>query len=597
MEYRVLGPLEARSNGRALDLGGPKQRAVLAVLLLHANEVVSVDALIDAIWGENAPETAAGAIHGSVSRLRKALEPEGAPYEILRTHPPGYTLAVAPAELDRERFSRLAAEGRAALARGDASRAATTLTEALAVWRGPALADLAYTLADRTEIDRLEEERLAALEDRIDAELALGRHAALAPELETLVHRHPLRERLRGQLMLALYRSGRQADALEAYRAGSRLLDEELGLEPTPELRDLERRILVQDPGLTQTADGSPIPRTRPRGRRAWLAAALVALVPAAALIGIAIAASRSDDPPRVDRVVPNGVGAIDPASNRLERSIAVGSYPEDLAVSGDSVWVANAGDHTVSRVDAGSGEVTTTKGLRGAPVSLTVKDETVWIAMSHFDQPTSLLRLGSTPNESAVHVAELTPGPGLYLPVLAKTASGVWASLDAEPDTLVVAAYGTRFVDALPDLCSPAGAGAASRTVWVACRDGRLVRLDERTRRRLSVTQVATSAGGLAVGAGAVWLSDPSENVVWRVDPVTGRATRTVPVPGGPRALAAGYGAIWVVSPETGVVSRIDPRTNEVVARIRAGRAVDSVAIGAGRVWVAVPGEVTETH
>ena len=177
MEFRILGPLEVRDNGRVLELGGAKQRAVLALLLLHANEVVALDRLIDGIWGERPPDTAAAAVHGSVSRLRKVLEPNGAPYQVIRTQPPGYVFAAGPEVVDRYRFERLAAEGKTALDEGDAARSADLLREALALWRGPALADIAFTIADRTELDRLDEEWLSAVEERIDADLALGRHA------------------------------------------------------------------------------------------------------------------------------------------------------------------------------------------------------------------------------------------------------------------------------------------------------------------------------------------------------------------------------------------------------------------------------------
>ena len=193
MEFRILGPLEVRDNGRVLELGGAKQRAVLALLLLRANEVVSLDRLIDGIWGERPPDTAAAAVHGSVSRLRKVLEPNGAPYHVIRTQAPGYVFAAGLEVVDRYRFERLAAEGKTALEEGEAARSADLLRQALALWRGPALADIAFTIADRTELDRLEEEWLSAVEERIDADLALGRQALLVPELEALVARHPVR--------------------------------------------------------------------------------------------------------------------------------------------------------------------------------------------------------------------------------------------------------------------------------------------------------------------------------------------------------------------------------------------------------------------
>jgi DNA-binding SARP family transcriptional activator len=241
MDFRLLGPLEVVEHGRSLVLGGAKQRALLAVLLLHANEVVPTERLIDELWGESPPATVAKSVQVYVSRLRKELG-DGR----LATSRPGYILHVAPDELDLARFERLVGEADGA----DPKLAAERLGEALALWRGPPLADLAYEPFAHGPIARLEEVRVAALERRVDADLARGRHAELAGELEALVAAHPLRERFHGQLMLALYRCGRQAEALEAYRTARTALVEELGIEPGRELRELHRAILQQDAAL-----------------------------------------------------------------------------------------------------------------------------------------------------------------------------------------------------------------------------------------------------------------------------------------------------------------------------------------------------------
>ena len=245
--FRVLGPLEVVAGGRTLTLGGPRQRALLAALLLHANEVVSSERLIELVWGGAPPETVTTALHGYVSGLRKLLEPgraADAPPEVLLTRAPGYLLRVEDDDVDLHRFERLAREARDALARGEAEPALVLLEDALALWRGMPLDDLPPGPFAEAERQRLEELRLAAVEDRIDAELALGRHAHVVGEITALVARHELRERLRAQLMLALYRSGRQAEALAAYQEARRTLLDELGLEPTSELQRLERGIL-----------------------------------------------------------------------------------------------------------------------------------------------------------------------------------------------------------------------------------------------------------------------------------------------------------------------------------------------------------------
>jgi DNA-binding SARP family transcriptional activator len=245
MEFRILGPLEVSDEGGQVPLGGGKPRALLAVLLLHPNEVVSADRLIDELWGEDPPEGAAAVLRVNVSRLRKAL-----PEDVLTTRSPGYVIRVEPDQLDLHRFERLVEEGRGLLASGLPADAAERLREALSLWRGPALADFAYESFAQTAIARLEEIRLAAVELRIDADLALGRHDELVGELEALVAEQPLRERLRADLMTALYRAGRQAEALDAYKDARRALVDELGIEPSAALQELERAILRQEPAL-----------------------------------------------------------------------------------------------------------------------------------------------------------------------------------------------------------------------------------------------------------------------------------------------------------------------------------------------------------
>jgi serine/threonine protein kinase/ABC-type glycerol-3-phosphate transport system substrate-binding protein len=243
MRIGVLGPLEVSREGRPVALGGPKQRAVLAHLVVRANHVVPAETLIDQVWGDEPPVAARNSLQSYVSHLRKALGPDR-----LEGRAPGYVLHLAPEELDASRFETLLAE--AGGTGGDTDRAAAILREALALWRGPAFADLAGEPALDGEITRLDELRLRAVEMRVEADLAAGRHGAVVAELEVLTRQHPLRERLWGSLMLALYRSGRQADGLATYGRARETLAEELGVDPSPELRNLHERILRQDPDL-----------------------------------------------------------------------------------------------------------------------------------------------------------------------------------------------------------------------------------------------------------------------------------------------------------------------------------------------------------
>ena len=246
LEFRILGPLEVVGENGPIRLGGPRQRATLAILLLNANRVVSIERLADDLYAGRPPVTAVTQVARQVSELRKALGPEAG----IETRPPGYVIQLAPEQLDLRRFERSGAEAARALERGDAEVALERQLEALELWRGDPLADLADEAFARIAIERLEEIRLAAFEQRIEAELALGRHRELIAELEELSAEHPLRELLCSQLMLALYRSGRQAEALDAFRQARDALVEGFGLEPAPALRDLERAILTQDPAL-----------------------------------------------------------------------------------------------------------------------------------------------------------------------------------------------------------------------------------------------------------------------------------------------------------------------------------------------------------
>src|SRR5919201_444764 len=345
MEFRILGPLQVLDEGRELPLGGAKQRALLAVLLLDPNRVVSRDRLIDELWHTDPPETAPTALQVYVSQLRKTLG-----RDLILTQPPGYLIRVGDGELDLHLFERLVASARAE----EPAQAARLLREGLALWRGAPLAELGDSFAP-AERARLEEQRLAALEQWIEAELALGRHAERVPELEGLVREHALRERLRGQLMLALYRCGRQAYALAVYGQGRRLLQEELGLEPGEDLRRLERAILNHDPSLDPPLVGGVKRPSVARRRRA---------------------SSRTQP-----AVPPDSVAVIDPQRSRVVGHVLVGRRPVALAIGHGSIWVANADDGTVSRIHPDRGEVIRTIGIGAPAIDLAVATDAVWVA------------------------------------------------------------------------------------------------------------------------------------------------------------------------------------------------------------------------
>ncbi len=607
MDYRILGPLEVLDDGRQLALGGTRQRALLAILLLHANEVVSTDRLVEELWGENPPETGAKALQVAVSQLRKTLQSTAGADGLLVTRSPGYLLNVHPGELDLDRFEALVQEAEKSR---DAGSAATALGQALALWRGPALADLAYESFAQPAIARLEEARLAALEDRIDADLQLSRHTALVGELEELVAAHPVRERLRGQLMLALYRSGRQAEALEAYQTGRRALVEELGIEPGPELQKLQREILEQDPAL-----GAPAKARRPAGsiqalesrRNRWLVAGLGLALLAAAGIAAAVLSRGGGTDPLV--VPPNSVAAIDPASNEVVEAISVDEGPGPIGAGTDGLWVLNRSSKTVSRIDPRKRRLLDTTGIGGFIESLAVAGSDVWVADCKLTD--SLVRLDPKTGTPAwyggvsLHITEPGEHEGptsttLSFPGCGLAAEGrsAWAAGDVPPGLIRVdlgpadAAGTSRAHTALAVRLrqAPTAIAVGFGSVWVAESSGDLVRqIDPQSGDLLRVIEVGRSPAAVAVGADAVWVANRGDDSVSRIDPRTSSVRQAISVGDQPVGLAVGEDAVWVANSGDGTVSRIDPATNKVVETIEIGHSPQGVAVTDGLVWVTV--------
>jgi DNA-binding SARP family transcriptional activator len=371
-EFRILGPLAVVRGDHEVELGGSKQRALLAILLLRRGEVVSVDRLVDELWGEAPPPGAAKTLQVYVSRLRRALG-DG----LLVRRGSGYSLELGVDAVDVERFERLIDHGRELLVGGDAAGAARTLREALDLWRGPPLGDLADEPFARAEVARLEELRLAASEERIEAELALGRHDRVVAELEMLVGAHPVRERLRAQLMLALYRCGRQADALATYRDGRELLVNDFGLEPGPGLQELERAILNQDAAL-----GAParLPRRLP-SRRPALLVALAGLVLVLAAVAAALQLVRGGGTSTALVPASDSLAVLDARRGAVVGDIPLGSGPVAVTVGDGSVWVASAGHQTLARVDPVAKQVVNRIGLGRIPSQLAFGEGALWVA------------------------------------------------------------------------------------------------------------------------------------------------------------------------------------------------------------------------
>jgi len=598
LEFRILGPLEVWNAGVPLPLRGQRARALLALLLIHRGEVVSTERLLDALWGENQPGTGATALHGLVSQLRKALavgeKAESGSILVTRHH--GYVLEVEPDQVDAERFERLAAAGREALAAGNPERAGSLLGQAIALWRGPALADLEYEPFAAPEIRRLDELRLHAIESRIEADLSAGRHAEALPEIERLVREEPLRERPRAQLMLALYRAGRQGDALEEYRDARRALRDELGVEPGAELKQLEQAILRQDPALA----GHP-PRAGASGRRAarreWsrrtASAAILAIaaVAAAAVVATVLLLRSSSPGPTVQ---PNSVAVIDPGSNRVQADIPVGASPSPVAVGDGAVWVGNLDDQTVSRIDPQTLRAAKTIATSDRPTGLAAGRSGVWVVIGggNPDGPGRALLRRIDPRFNALVstlVLRTVPAGADDRSDIALEPRGLWVvpggSGLVQHVSVQRQSVGARVDVGNHPVAIAVGFGAA----WAVDTLGRAVTRIDPSGIVEATIPAGEGPGSVAVGEGAVWVADTLGNALLRISPATNTVVATIPVGASPADVAVGARSVWVTNRRDGTVSRVDPRTNRVDETLRVGGSPTGIALGLGRVWVTV--------
>jgi DNA-binding SARP family transcriptional activator/ABC-type branched-subunit amino acid transport system substrate-binding protein len=590
MEFRLLGPLEIHDGERTVSIPAPKQRALLAFLLLHRDEAVPLARLTEALWEDTPPATATKAIQVYIAQLRKTIG-DG----LLVTENGGYAAVMNGHRMDVDRFERLLGEGQRHLESGDPETASRVLGDALGLWYGAPLSDLPHTHAIRDHVARLEEQRMCALEGRIDADLALGRHLRLVPELQELVARHPLRERLRAQLMLALYGCGRQADALAAYREGRRLLVDELGIEPGVELQELERAILTQD--ATLGAPAGP-PRTPARRRRRRAAAAMVGggVLAAASALALLLTSGGAMAPPPVQG---DAVAALDARTGDVVARVAVGRSPTTVAAGAGGVWVLNADDKTITRID-GDGRSQRTLGIGAAPTDVAVGLGSVWIGNGG---PVGRAQFAG---QTATALTQLDPATGgelatVPLPrprgVVSNVAEqhvafadgAVWA---INPDFSVSRIDpSTRRVVAVVRGVLAVAIAAADDDVWVLGDDRKVARIDTETNRVARRIRVrATQLDSIALGGGSVWATDPASGVLWKIDR---GAQRAIDVGAGAGGVAFGAGAAWVSNGIDGTVKRVDPATGAVTRTWRLGGAPRGLAVSGDRVWVALAADV----
>jgi len=524
LEFRILGPLEVAGDDGPLELPAGKPRALLAVLLLSQGEVVSVDRIVDELWGEQPPPTAAKNVQGYVARLRRVLG-NGA----LLTQAPGYALRVEA--LDAARFQALVDQAR----HEEPAAAAPRLEQALALWRGPPLADFLYEPFAQDEIRRLEELHISALEDRIEAELALGRHEAVVAELESLALEHSLRERLQCLRLIALYRCGRQVEALEAYRTTRRRLVDELGVEPGPKLKELERRILEHDRSLEPPRpEGRPAAARKLSRRGTAVAFGLLAAGALAAILAVALSGKET----RALAAAPNSVGVIDGRHDRLQMVIKAGGEPGGIAAGAGAVWVTDTASDLLLRIsDNGHSVDRIPVGHR--PTGVAVGDGQVWVV-----------------NQLDRTVSEVNP----------------------------------QALRAVRPIQVGNGAGAIAfghGSVWVAnATDYSLSRIDADSG-HVTTIPLAGEPGGLAVAPQGLWVSSPSTGQLLLVDARTNTVSQSVPIGNGPQGVAVGGDSVWVANTPDGTVSRFDPGTGRI-RKIAVGDSPTGVAYGDGTVWVA---------
>jgi YVTN family beta-propeller protein len=589
MDFRILGPLEVEYEGRLLRLGGAKQRALLAVLLLYANEVVSRDRLIDELWGGSPPETASTALQVHVSQLRKALG-----RDVIVTQAPGYRIRVEPGELDVDRFETLVDEARGA----EAAVAAERLRHALELWRGAPLGELDSVA--RAERGRLEEQRLSVTEQRIQADLELGRHAELVAELEGLVREHPLRERLRGQLMLALYRSGRQAEALDVYRTGRRLLDEELGLEPSQELRLLERAILEQDPALA-TVEARPPTRAdvMPTGTVTFLFTDI-------------------EGSTRLVKELGEDYGQLLEQHHALVRQAFTEHGGQEIDSQGDAFFFAfRRAREAVRAAVFGQLASVGTQWPHGAEVRIRIGIHTgeppgLVAGAYHGLDVVRAARISGTAHGGQILVSSATRDlVGDALPEVSFRDLGEYALKDIDQAQRLFQVLAPGLRDAFP----PPKTEDAARVMTIGGREEELavaaeaaLEAEERRARLSRRSRIIAAVGAIllagAVAGTVIALTGGAEgsvavapNSVAVVDPETGRVTDDVPVGSRPIAVAVGEGAVWVANADDGTVQRIDPETRQVVATIGVGGEVSDLAVGYGSVWVAGGNDETLTR
>ena len=592
--FRVLGPVEVSSSGQILPLGGPKQRALLADLILNAGRVISTTRLIDDLWGTDSPPTASHTVETYIARLRRVLR-DGSVAAVLLTRPPGYVLDVEPGQVDAVRFERLVRDAATAAERDDHQQASALLGAALSLWRGQALADVADAPFARGAARRLDDQYLLAQERRIESGLKLGRAQDLVRELEALVVSHPYHEPFYRQLMLALYRSGRQSAALDVYRRARGLLADELGIEPVPELRRMEQAILRQDPELEQPpaarqqpsaarpprqepgTPGNAIPAPR-RGRRpALVAAGLVLAVAAAVVLPLTLRAAGAG------LAIPgSGIGVLSASGTSVVSAMTLPSAPASLAVGGGSVWATSPEGNIVYRINPATRATTQAIRVGAGPSGISYSGGDVWAANADSGTVSRI-------DGSAGQVVQ-TIGVGSDPTGVAAGLGAVWVTDPVSSTLSRIDPSSGRLTRTIGLTSPPYAIALGARSVWVTSpgRDS-VTRIDPVAGQPVQTISVGADPDAIAYGFGAVWVANGLDSTVSRIDPGTGAVTETIPVGDGPSALAVSATGVWVADAAGSTVVRIDPATGRTASSLRVGGPALAMAVVRGALWVGI--------
>ncbi|HEY3714948.1 MAG TPA: ABC transporter substrate-binding protein [Jatrophihabitantaceae bacterium] len=592
LAFAILGPLRVTRAGAVVALGGRQQRAILARLLVAGAAGTSVEQLADMLWGERAPSGFVTTIQTYVFHLRKVLEPErgrGTPGEVLVTENGRYRLAIPPDAVDVEQFKRAADTGQQLLAAGDAVSAASELRRGLALWRGEVLSDLADFDFVAPFAARLDEQRLAALEAAIDCELLAGHHAAVIGELDELIAQHPLREQLYERQMLALYRAGRQSEALNSFDRLRHELRDELGVDPGEPVQRLHQQVLTHDPALDMQLPpdsdrpapaSAPDPQHRRRlSRRRLMVTCAVAV--AGVVAGTAAVVISQTPRSSLRTLPPNSVGVI-AADGSLHDAVSVGQNPGGIAYGAGSIWVTNTSDGTVSRINPRTHAVIQKIPVGGQPAGVAVTGDGVWVANSGDGTVTRINALA----DRAVGV----PIPVGNAPsAIAAGSSGVWVA-NRNDDTIqrINPTTGTAGLP-IPVGEGPNGLALDGRTVWVANgRTATLSRIDTDAHSLVpDETDVGAGPAGVAVTQKDVWVANQGDATVDRIDRASGQQ-KGIPVGQGPNSIVATSSAVWVANEFDGTVTQIDPGPGDVRRTISIGAIPAGLAVVDGKVWVA---------